>query len=244
MNNILYDDSSFPDVIDADSCWRSYWQEVATHEKIDLDVEVIEDPDNKYFCPYYVKKLFELIFLVPIWDKLLKTFEDAEEKEQLNFYNKEEKNLLSCRTIFQNKKIDKTELRATAAENIKRTYVRRRGSQRQFVDSYSKTERKISKKETKILTHVSGLREEQSSDKSDDKERNQATNESKFEELWQEKRSTRCKRNRDTYLSPPSKEIKFEMKMKNKENAKVETSENAKKSKKNRPKNIEILLIV
>ena len=43
---------------------------------------------------------------------------------------------------------------------------------------------------------------------------------------------------------PPSKEIKFEMKMKNKENAKVETSENAKKSKKNRPKNIEILLIV
>ena len=91
---------------------------------------------------------------------------------------------------------------------------------------------------------MSGLREEQSSDKSDDKERNQATNESKFEELWQEKRSTRCKRNRDTYLSPPSKEIKFEMKMKNKENAKVETSENAKKSKKNRPKNIEILLIV
>ena len=145
---------------------------------------------------------------------------------------------------FSEQKIDKTELRATAAENIKRTYLRRRGSQRQFVDSYSKTERKISKKETKILTHVSGLREEQSSDKSDDKERNQATNESKFEELWQEKRSTRCKRNRDTYLSPPSKEIKFEMKMKNKENAKVETSENAKKSKKNRPKNIEILLIV
>ena len=91
LNNILYDYSSFPDVIDTDSCWRSYWQEVATHEKIDLDVEVIEDPDNKYFCPYYVKKLFELIFLVPIWDKLLKTFEEAEEKEQLNFYNKEEK---------------------------------------------------------------------------------------------------------------------------------------------------------
>ena len=82
MNNILYDDSSFPDVIDTDSCWRSYWQEVATHEKIDLDVEVIKDPDNKYFCPHYVKKLFELIFLVPIWDKLLKTFEDAEEEDE------------------------------------------------------------------------------------------------------------------------------------------------------------------
>ena len=52
------------------------------------------------------------------------------------------------------------------------------------------------------------------------------------------------KKQRHILVTPPSKEIKFEMKMKNEENAKVETSENAKKSKKNRPKNIEILLIV
>ena len=38
LNNDSYDDSSFPDVIDADNCWRSYWQQVVTHEKIDLDV--------------------------------------------------------------------------------------------------------------------------------------------------------------------------------------------------------------
>ena len=32
LSNISYDDSSFSDVIDADSCWRSYWQQVVTHE--------------------------------------------------------------------------------------------------------------------------------------------------------------------------------------------------------------------
>ena len=31
LNNDSYDDSSFPDVIDADNCWRSYWQKVVTH---------------------------------------------------------------------------------------------------------------------------------------------------------------------------------------------------------------------
>ena len=104
--------------------------------------------------------------------------------------------------------------------------------------TYTQKQRKISKKETKILTHALGLNEEQSSDKSNDEERNQPTAESKFEESWQEKRPTKRKRDRDTYLSPPSKEMKFEMKMKNKENVKVETSENAIKSNKNRSKNI------
>ena len=55
---------------------------------------------------------------------------------------------------------------------------------------------------------------------------------SKFVESWQEKRPTKRKRDRDTYLSPPSRKIKFEIKMKNKENAKVETSKNANRSKK------------
>ena len=90
----------------------------------------------------------------------------------------------------------------------------------------------MSKKETKILTHALGLNEEKFSRKSDDEERNQSTTESKFEESWQEKRPKKRKRDRDTYLLPPSKKMKFEMKMKNKENVKVETSENAIKSKK------------
>ena len=55
---------------------------------------------------------------------------------------------------------------------------------------------------------------------------------SKFVESWQEKRPTKRKRDRDTYLSPPSRKIKFEIKMKNKENAKVETSKKANSSKK------------
>ena len=81
MNNDSYNDSSFLGVIDADNCWRLYVQQVVTHEKIDLNVEVIEDPDNKDFCPHYAKKLFKLLFEVSIWSKLLKTFEDAKEKE-------------------------------------------------------------------------------------------------------------------------------------------------------------------
>ena len=39
---------------------------------------------------------------------------------------------------------------------------------------------KISKTETKILTHASGFIEDQSLEKSDDEERNQPTTESKF----------------------------------------------------------------
>ena len=34
LNNTLYNDFLFPDVIDPDSCWRLYWQQVVTHEKI------------------------------------------------------------------------------------------------------------------------------------------------------------------------------------------------------------------
>ena len=94
------------------------------------------------------------------------------------------------------------------------------------------------KKKTKILTHVLGLNEEQSSNKSDDEERNQPTVERKFEESWQEKRPTKRKRDRDTYLSPPSKKVKFEIKMKSKENTKTETPENKIKGKKNRFKTI------
>lgn len=44
LNKISYDDSSFSDVIDTGGCWTLNWQQVATHEKIDLDVEVIEYP--------------------------------------------------------------------------------------------------------------------------------------------------------------------------------------------------------
>ena len=61
---------------------------------------------------------------------------------------------------------------------------------------YSKTERKISKTETKILTHASGFSEEQSFEKSDDEERNQPTTESKFRESWQKKRPTKLDRNK------------------------------------------------
>ena len=201
-----------------------------------LDVEVIEDPDNKYFCPHFAKKLFELLFEAAIWSKLLKTFEDVEEKQQLHFYQRAKTKFTNrhAELFFRTKKLDKTKLRATVDEYIKRTYSLRRGSQSQFVDSYSKTERKISKKETKVLRHALGLSKEQSSEKSDDEERNQPTTECKFEESWQEKPPTKRKRDRDIYLSPPSNKIKFKMKMKNKENAKVQTSENASKSKKNR----------
>ena len=132
----------------------------------------------------------------------------------------------------EQKRLDKTERWATVAEYIKRTYSWRRGSQRRFVDLYSKNERKISKTETKILTHALGLSEKQSSHRSDDEEPNQPTTESKFVESWKEKRPTKRKRDRDTYLSPPSRKRKFEIKMKNKENAKVETSKKANSSKK------------
>ena len=161
---------------------QSYWQQVVTHEKIDLHVEVIQDPDNKYVNPHYAIKLFKLLFEVPRWNKLLKIFEEAEEKEQLHFHKKAETKFTNTHVelFFRTEKLDKTELRAVVAEYIKRTYSRRRGSQRQFVDSYSKTERKISKTETKILTHASGFSEEQSLEKSDDEERNQPTTESKF----------------------------------------------------------------
>ena len=105
MNDISYDDSSFPDVIDADSCWRSYWQQVVTHGKTDLDIEVIENPDDKY----YLKKLCELLFEVPIWSMLLKTFEDAEEQKQLYFYKKAETKFTNCHAelFFRTKKLDK-----------------------------------------------------------------------------------------------------------------------------------------
>ena len=137
------------------------------HEKIDLHVEVIQDPDNKYFNPHYTRKLFKLLFEVPRWNKLLKMFEEAEEKEQLQFHKKTETKFTNSHVelFFRTKKLDKTELRAAVAECIKRTYSRRRGSQRQFVDSHSKTERKISKAETKILTHASEFSEEQSLEK-------------------------------------------------------------------------------
>ena len=60
----------------------------------------------------------------------------------------------NCHTelFFRIKKLGETELGATIAEYIKKTYSRRQDSQRQFVDSYSKLNGKYQKKETKILT--------------------------------------------------------------------------------------------
>ena len=55
---------------------------------------------------------------------------------------------------------------------------------------------KISKTETKILTHASGFIEKQSLEKSDDEERNQPTTESNFRESWQKKRPTKRERNK------------------------------------------------
>ena len=74
-----------------------------------------------------------------------------------NFWRRRRKRavaLTNCHTelFFRTKKLDKTELRATVAEYIKKTYSRRQDSQRQFVDSYSKLNGKYRKKETKILT--------------------------------------------------------------------------------------------
>ena len=67
-----------------------YWQQVVTHEKFNLDVEVIQGADNKHFNPHYARKVFKLLFEVPRWKKLLKIFEEAEEKEQLHFHKKTE----------------------------------------------------------------------------------------------------------------------------------------------------------
>ena len=95
----------------------------------------------------------------------------------------------------------------TKAKYFQKTYLRRRGSQRQSVKSYSKNERKISKTKNKILTHALGNNEKQSLHKSNDEEPNQPITERKFEETWSEERPTKRKRDRDTYLSPPSKKI-------------------------------------
>ena len=57
-------------------------------------MKVIEDPDNKYFSPFYAKKNFELLFEVLISSKLLKTFEDAEEKCNYTFIKPQKQHLL------------------------------------------------------------------------------------------------------------------------------------------------------
>ena len=110
------------------------------------------------------KNLSNYFFKYPYGASCWKLLKTQKKKEQSHFYKKVETKLTNCHAelFFRTKKLEKTEPRATAVEYIKRTYSRRRGSQRQFVDSYSKTERKISKRETKILTHALGLSEEQS----------------------------------------------------------------------------------
>ena len=65
-------------------------------------------------------------------------------------------------------------LQATVIQYIERIYSRRQGSQRQLLTRIKNLNGKY-KKDTKILTHVSGLKEDQSSDKSDDEDRNQQT---------------------------------------------------------------------
>lgn len=67
LNNISHNDSSFPDVIDTHSCCRSHWQQIFTYEKTDLDVEVIEDPDNKYFCLHYAKNFLNYFLKHLCW---------------------------------------------------------------------------------------------------------------------------------------------------------------------------------
>ena len=126
----------------------------------------------------------------------------------------------------------------TKAKYFQKTYSRRRGSQRQSVKSYSKNERKISKTKNKILTHALGNNEKQSLHKSNDEEPNQPITERKFEETWSEERPTKRKKRQRYILVTSIKENKFEMEMKNKEHAKVETSKYANEKQKKISKNI------
>ena len=60
LSNTSYGDFSFPDVI---FLVLEIVLAAGSHtRKIDLDIEVIEDPYNKYFCPRYANKTFQTTF--------------------------------------------------------------------------------------------------------------------------------------------------------------------------------------
>ena len=96
---------------------------------------------------------------------------------QLHFYKTAETTFARSHVelFLSTKKLHKTELQGNVAEYIKRFCSRRRGSPRQLVNSYFKTEQKMSKKETKSLTYALQRNAEQSWDNSTDGKR-EATN--------------------------------------------------------------------
>ena len=139
-------------------------------------------------------------------------------KSSYSFIKRQKQNLLTVMpNCFPNKKTWILFWKyLTKAKYFHKTYLKRRGSQRQYVESYSKNERKISKAKTKILAHALRISEKQSLHKSNDEEPNQPATERKFEQTWPEERPTKRKRDRDTYLSPPSKKINLKLRWKTK----------------------------
>ena len=128
--------------------------------------------------------------------------------------------------FFRTKKLDKSELKATATQYIRRWYERKAGTQRQFFESAVKqTEIKNSRLCTKIKT----LKE--SNDVNSDNENSwEDLDINDFEESWQERKSPINLR-RKTCLRPPSKNIKSDFNKESGETNKQKTNKQKKNKK-------------
>ena len=126
--------------------------------------------------------------------------------------------------FFRTKKLDKSELKATITQYIRRSYERKAGAQRQFVKSpVKRTEIRNSRlcsKIKKILNQSSIIRKESNDVNSGNESSWEDLDINDFEESWQERKLPINLRRKTSYLRPPSKKIKFDFNKKSGETKK------------------------
>ena len=145
-------DTEFDDriQISESDVWTHHFDKLLTTTTTSLtnlsDKEIIT---NKYYMPRYYQVFLKMLPIIALWSRILPLPDSKPEESFLQCDIPQ----INCHAelFFRTKKLDQSELKVTIMQYIRRSYERKAGAQRQFVESAVKlTEIKNSRLCTKI----------------------------------------------------------------------------------------------
>ena len=150
--SLLHTDIEFDDriQISESDCWTHHFDKLLSTTTTSLaNLSDKESITNKYYMPRYYQVFLKMLPIIALWSRILPLPDSKPEESFLQCDIPQ----INCHAelFFRTKKLDQSELKVTIMQYIRRSYERKAGAQRQFVESAVKlTEIKNSRLCTKI----------------------------------------------------------------------------------------------
>ena len=207
--SLLNTDIEFDDRIqisESDSWTHHFDKLLSTTTTSLVNLSDKESITNKYHMPRYYQFFLKMLPTIALWSKILPL---PDSKPEGSFFQCDiPQTNCHAELFFRTKKLDKSELKATITQYVRRSYERKAGAQRQFLESAVKrTEIRNSRLCTKIkktLNQSSIIRKESNDVNSDNESSWEDLDIKDFEESWLERKSPINLRRKASYLRPPS----------------------------------------